>query len=462
MTGKVPEKLPFTKLGRYEVRAKIAEGGMAILYLGRGGGGGGDAARSMVALKVIRPEYARDLQFVAMFLDEAKLTSRLDHPSIVKIHEQASQDGKLFIAMELLFGQSLATVWEASDKRGPRLPPEVVAFVGARVADGLHHAHELKDEAGVAQDVVHRDINPSNIFVTYGGHVKIIDFGLAKAVDRLTSTMAGVVKGKLAYMSPEQIAGPSIDRRTDIFALGTTLWELTVGRRLFKAPNDAETMRNVREARVPDPRSLVPSFPPALAEILMRALARDRDARYPTAAELAKDLDAFVMTGGRIVNPATLLDLMTNLFPGERDRDASWFEDGELPIRTVPLAPISLPSMELVSDVTHLPTSPDPISGAAPATLLGRPSVSLAAPTVRYPQESSQESSQAPPEPVEASGYDLHDPKDSPIEPSTGEGPAGVPGGALGLLSAGEIAMFAALGLLVAAAIAAAIFAAGR
>src|ERR1700722_13554083 len=157
MTGS-PETLPFTRLGRYEVRSKIAEGGMAILYLGRSP----DAARPIVALKVIRPEYARDLQFVAMFLDEAKLTSRLDHPSIVKIYEQASQDGKLFIAMELLFGQSLAAVWEASDKRGPPLPPEIVAFIGARVADGLHHAHELKDDAGVAQDVVHRDINPSN------------------------------------------------------------------------------------------------------------------------------------------------------------------------------------------------------------------------------------------------------------------------------------------------------------
>src|SRR5580704_19133827 len=276
MPDEAPEKLPFSRLGRYEVRSKIAEGGMAVLYLGRSS----DVERPVVALKVIRPEFARDMNFVAMFLDEAKLTSRLSHPSIVKIHEQASQDGKLFIAMELLFGQSLATVWEASDKRGPRLPPEVVAFVGARVADGLHHAHELKDDAGVAQDVVHRDINPSNIFVTYGGQVKIVDFGLAKAVDRLTSTMAGVVKGKLAYMAPEQITGPSIDRRTDIFALGTTLWELAVGRRLFKAPNDAETMRNVREASVPDPRSIVPSYPPRLARILMRALARDRDERY--------------------------------------------------------------------------------------------------------------------------------------------------------------------------------------
>jgi serine/threonine-protein kinase len=403
---------------------------MAIVYLGRSS----DAEHPIVALKVIRPEYARDLQFVAMFLDEAKLVSRLAHPSIVKVYEQASQDGQLFIAMELLFGQSLATVWEASEKRGPRLSPEVVAFIGARVAEGLHHAHELKDDAGVPQEVVHRDINPSNIFITYGGQVKIIDFGLAKAVDRLTSTMAGVVKGKLAYMAPEQVAGPSVDRRTDLFALGTTLWELAVGRRLFKGTTDVETMNNVREAKVPDPRSLLPGLPPPLAAILMRALAKDREARYATAADLAKDLDAYVMAKGRIVNPATLLGIMTNLFPGERDRDASWFEDTGLPIRTVPLAPLSLPSVDLVSEMTPL-ASP----GRAAATF----STDLATePTVLA--EARHE------ERREAKLVDLAAP---PGGPGVGARPAGVPGGLLGRLSSGEIVMFAVLGLLVVAAV---------
>jgi serine/threonine-protein kinase len=406
---------------------------MANVYLGRSS----DAEHPIVALKVIRPEYARDLQFVAMFLDEAKLVSRLAHPSIVKVYEQASQDGQLFIAMELLFGQSLATVWEASEKRGPRLSPEVVAFIGARVADGLHHAHELKDDAGVPQHVVHRDINPSNIFVTYGGQVKIIDFGLAKAVDRLTTTMAGVVKGKLAYMAPEQVAGPDVDRRTDIFALGTTLWELTVGARLFKGANDVETMNNVREARVFDPRSVLPAYPPSLAAILMRALAKDRDARYSTAADLAKDLDAFVMAGGRIVNPATLLHVMTQLFPGERDRDAAWFEDTALPIRTVPLAPLTLPSMDLVSDAGQ---SLEP-AGAALATLVTLPTLGTD-PTVLV--ESRRDGQAAP----------LADPEAIPTEPSRRPGPAGVPVGLLALLSPWEIAMFVVLGLLVVVAVA--------
>jgi serine/threonine protein kinase len=429
------DKLPFSRLGRYGVRAKIAEGGMAIVYLGRSS----DTEHPIVALKVIRPEYARDMQFVAMFLDEAKLVSRLAHPSIVKVYEQASQEGQLFIAMELLFGQSLAAVWEASEKRGLRLSPEVVAFIGARIADGLHHAHELHDDAGVHQEVVHRDINPSNIFITYAGQVKIIDFGLAKAVDRLTSTMAGVVKGKLAYMAPEQVAGPSVDRRTDLFALGITLWELTVGRRLFKGANDVETMHNVREAKVPDPRTLVPAYPPALAGIVMRALAKDRDARYSTAADMAKDLDAYVMARGRIINPATVLEIMTNLFPGERDRDASWFEDTGLPIRTVPLAPLSLPSMDLVSDVTHPPST----SAVALMTLSP---VSGTEPTVLAPSRR-----EAP----------LTDPKTAPAPHSVG-GPAGVPSGPFALLSAGEIVMFVVLGLVVLSAVTTAILVLAR
>jgi serine/threonine protein kinase len=407
------EKVLVSRLGRYEVRAKIAEGGMAMVYVGRSA----DTEPGLVALKLIRREYARDMQFVAMFLDEAKITARLNHPNIVKIYEQASHDGQLFIAMELLFGQSLSLVWEASTRRGPRLTPDVVAFIGARAADALHHAHELKDDAGVPQQVIHRDINPSNIFVTYGGQVKIVDFGLAKAVDRLTSTAAGVVKGKLAYMSPEQVGGPNMDRRADIFALGTTLWEVTCDRRLFKADTDAETLRNVREANVPDPRSLVTGYPDALAKVVMRALAADREARYQTAAEMARDLDAFVMAGGRVITPSTLVEIMSKLFPDERDRDASWYEGQGLPIRTVPLAPLVLPSSDLLSEES-LP--------------LAAPSVSL-----------------APHDP----GAVLTDPSATPIEPSTGTGPAGVPSGLFGMLSSGEIALFVVLSLVVLVAI---------
>jgi serine/threonine protein kinase len=440
----------FTRLGRYEVKASIGEGGMAAVYLGRST----DEDKPVVALKVIRPEYARDLAFVAMFLDEAKLTSRLNHPNIVKVYEQASDGGHLFIAMELLFGQSLASVWEAAERTKRKLPHEVVAWIGARVADALQHAHELKDDQGVPQEVVHRDINPSNIFITYGGHVKIIDFGLAKAVDRLTSTAFGVVKGKLAYMSPEQVGGQGVDRRADIFSLGTTLWEITCDRRLFKCERDVETMQKVQAAEVPDPKSIVPGYPPALAAILGRALAREREARYQSAGGLAKDLDAFAGEGGRIVTPATLLEIMTGLFAVERDRDAKWFEEIGLPIQTVPLAPVVLPSTDLK---TAYELSPVDLEASKGGSSKGTPpdapgEVSPVAPTMTADALSISVAS-AP------SSKAIVRQASRPSSSSSMAEIPGLPKGAFGLLSSGELAMFGALGMLVVVAVAVAIWA---
>ena len=330
---------------------------------------------------------------------------------------------------------------------------EIIAWIGARVADALHHAHELKDENGVAQEVVHRDINPSNVFVTYGGHVKIIDFGLAKAVDRLTSTVAGIVKGKLAYMSPEQIGGQGVDRRSDVFSLGTTLWELTMDRRLFKCERDVDTMLKVQAAEVPDPRKLVHGYPTALAAIILRALARDRESRFQTASELSRELDAFAGAGGRIVTPASLLEIMVDLFPSERDRDAKWFEETGLPIPTVPLAPVVLPSQELktiygaeavvaapAARASSVPAgSPSPVPAAAPDRISAIPEVSAELALASAPTMLASSASQA-----------------APTETSLGEIP-GLPRGTFALLSAGELAMFGALGMLVLVAIAVAI-----
>ncbi len=410
--------LPFTRLGRYEVRAKIGEGGMATLYVGRG------PENDVVALKVIRREYARDMQFVAMFLDEGKLTARLNHPNIVKVYEQANDGGNLFIAMELLFGQSLLNVWETLQRKKRKLPYELLAWIGARVADALHHAHELCDERGVRLQVVHRDINPSNVFITYGGQVKVIDFGLAKAVDRLTSTVAGIVKGKLAYMSPEQISGAGLDHRADIFSLGTTMWEISCDRRLFKRDNDAETMLKVQAAEVPDPVQLVPGYPPALARIVMRALAKDPAARYATGAELARELDAYVSAGGRIVTPGTLLELMAELFPEERDRDASWYEGAAPPISTVPLAPLRLSSDALQTAYGDLEAVKlEDVAPKAPAA--------------------------APGEGAEAA---VKGGEESSVIGAKGEIP-GLPKGTFALLTTGELALMGALVTLVIVAI---------
>lgn len=330
--------------GEYEILAPISEGGMASVWLGR------VAARPerLVALKFIRPEFERNKDFVVMFLDEARIASRLTHPNIVSIVDVGYDGKRHFIAMEVLRGHTLLALSNAARARGKRLPYEVVAWIGARVADALHYAHELVDERGDSEHIVHRDVNPANIFITREGEPKLIDFGLAKARDRIASTAIGVVKGKLAYLAPEQVRGHPIDRRSDVFALGITLWETSLDRRLFLDETDLETVRRVRETQVPDPTSLDPLYPRALAAALGHALERDPNDRYQTAAQLRDALDAFVATCGRAVEPASVraltADLVGNEAPPEWER---LFEDADKQKTRVwerpPLPPPSMP-----------------------------------------------------------------------------------------------------------------------
>ena len=213
--------------------------------------------------------------------------------------------------MELVLGQTLTAMAEAARIRETPLPFDVVAWIGARVADGLHYAHELGEH-----DLIHRDVNPSNVIVTYDGQPKIIDFGVARAANRLTSTAHGIVKGKLAYMAPEQAHGKTLDRRTDVFALGVTLWELTAGKRLFKGNDDVSTLRRVQACDVPDLATLA-GYPPDLARIVMRALAREPGDRWQTAGAFAEALDAFV---GKRADASTVATLLATLFPPDRER----------------------------------------------------------------------------------------------------------------------------------------------
>jgi serine/threonine-protein kinase len=346
------------RLGRYEVRAKIGDGGMASVYLGRQLGG----SQRVVALKVIKEEFCRNPEFVTMFLDEAKIVSQLSHPNLVQVIELGSEGDRLFIAMELLFGQSLWQVWDSCRVRNVRLRYDMAAWIGARVADGLHHAHDMRDPSGQPQMLVHRDINASNIFVTYDGHVKVIDFGLAKAANRAYKTAAGIVKGKLAYLSPEQVAGQAIDRRSDVFALGTTLWELTTDRRLFRVKDDTETLKRVYAANVPDPTSLVLGYPPMLWEVLKRALTRDPASRYASAADFGRALDAFAQSEGRAVDAAAISEMMKQLFLKEREQDAAWIADASAPEGPPPVSTMHPPQL----------THPPPIeeSVAAPVAIV--------------------------------------------------------------------------------------------
>lgn len=301
------------RLGQYEVVAPISQGGMASVWLGRRIGRPTD----FVAVKVIRPEHARNKEFVAMLVDEAGIASRLSHPNIPAIHafgESSEGVPQPYLVMELLRGHTLLETFKAMHARGKRFTPEIVAWIGARVADALHYAHELADDRGAPLQVVHRDVNPANVFLTSEGVPKLIDFGLAKARDRIASTAIGVVKGKLAYLAPEQAHGKTADRRSDVFALGITLWELSLDRRLFLDETDVQTVRRVREAEVPDPRTLDESYPPELADALLRALAKEPEKRWQTAAELRDALEAFVKSRPPVVGAAEVRALLSETF----------------------------------------------------------------------------------------------------------------------------------------------------
>ncbi|MEI7893537.1 MAG: protein kinase, partial [Myxococcales bacterium] len=300
----------------------------------------GGEAGELVAVKVIKDEFGRNRDFATMFLDEAKITVRLRHPNIVRVHELGVDGARLFLVMELLFGQSLWNVWDACRERHIRLRYDMIAWIGARVAEGLHYAHEFRDERGEPLQIVHRDVNATNIFLTFDGQVKIIDFGLAKAANRSSKTAAGVIKGKLAYMAPEQAVGGAIDRRTDIFALATSLWELSTDKRLFKGADEVETLRRVHAAEVPNPLELVEGYPPALWAVLKRALARDPSRRHANALELGQELDACARLEGRPLGHAPIANVMRNLFADESLRQKSWFEEASTVAQAIEVPPL--------------------------------------------------------------------------------------------------------------------------
>jgi len=309
---------------------------MANIYVGRLSGPAG--FEKLHAIKVIKPEFSKDKDFTNMFLDEARIAAKLSHPSIVQVHElgEEADSKRLWIAMELLFGESLWDIWFTARAKKQKLPEDIVAWIGARMAEGLHHAHELQ-VAGVKQNVIHRDVNPSNVFVTYDGQVKIIDFGLAKAKNRVTETGLGVIKGKVAYMAPEQTkSSRDIDHRIDIFALGVTLFELTTDKRLFKRGDNVSTLAAVAECKIPDPTELVPGYSPALWDILKKALAKNRNERFATAKEMADALDGFSRSRGRVVTSSTVAAFMEELFGAQRERYQAWLDEvrSERPVET--------------------------------------------------------------------------------------------------------------------------------
>jgi hypothetical protein len=270
------------KVGDYELVAHLRDGGMASLFLAHRTGAAGFMRE--VAVKIVHPELASDEQFRQMFLDEALLSSRIHHPNVVQVEELGEAGGAHFLVMEFVHGCSLAQLQRALMARGRRLAPAFATRIAIQVAEGLHAAHETRDEHGRLLDVVHRDVTPENILLAYAGHVKLIDFGIAKAYGRRHRTQDGLLKGKFRYMSPEQAYGRKIDRRTDVYQLGIVLWEMLTLRRLFDAETDLDLLSQVRTPRIVPPSALVDRIAPALDAAVMSALDPN-PARRPADAQ---------------------------------------------------------------------------------------------------------------------------------------------------------------------------------
>src|SRR5580704_1579219 len=305
------------KVGRYEVISHLATGGMAQIYLARQSGLG--AFERHVVLKTILRERATDERFVTMFLDEAKLAATLNHQNVAQVYEVDQADGAYFMAMEYVHGENARAILEATLRRGWTIPLELAIMIISGAAAGLHHAHERRGKQGQPLNIVHRDISPANIMVGFDGSVKVLDFGIAKAEERATKTVGGMIKGKYGYMSPEQCKGKPIDRRSDIFALGICLYEMTTLRRAFKGNDDFETMKRIVSGDVMLPSVAVQGYPRELEAIVLTAMANDPNARFQTAQEMIEALDAFAQRTKLVGSNTAMGRFMVQLFGSRKE-----------------------------------------------------------------------------------------------------------------------------------------------
>ncbi len=303
---------------KYRLIAEIGRGGMADVYLAVVQGPAG--FNKLVVLKKARPELAREHEFPAMFLDEARLAARLNHPNVVQTLEVGQDGERYFIAMEYLDGQPLHRIRSrvGGGLGGFTLAMQVRILIDA--LNGLHHAHELGDFDGTQLNVVHRDATPQNIFITYDGLVKVVDFGIAKAVDSSSETRTGIIKGKVPYMAPEQAKGAPIDRRTDVFAVGVMLWEAAVGRRMWKGIADIGVLTRLATGEIPSLRAELPDVNPMFARIVDRALAPAAADRYDTAADLQHDLERYLEMSGQQITAREIGRFVAERFAEDRAR----------------------------------------------------------------------------------------------------------------------------------------------
>ena len=291
---------------RYRVVEKLESGGMAEVF--RAESEGLQGFRKQVANKRVLPHLSEKKKFIAMFLDEARLSAQLSHSNCVQVFDIGVGDNAFFIVMEYVDGANLKGIAESVKKQGKDFPVPAAAWVAHEICKGLSYAHELTDPNGMPMNLVHRDMSPPNVLITKYGEVKIVDFGLAKASSQLEKSEPGIIKGKFSYLSPEAALGQEVDKRTDIFAVGIILWELLAGQRLFLGDTDFQTVKKVQVAQVPPISQINRKVPPELERIVNKALAKDMLARYGTSRELGQDLSRFLFSYGE---PVSSYDLAT-------------------------------------------------------------------------------------------------------------------------------------------------------
>ncbi|AKI99620.1 serine/threonine protein kinase Pkn6 [Archangium gephyra] len=310
------------QVGKYQLVRKLATGGMAEVFLAKAAGPMG--FEKTLVLKRILPHLAEETAFVEMFLSEAKLAAQLTHPNIVQIFDFGESEGTYFLAMEYIDGPSLRTLIKRALANGMELPLAVCARLVAQACEGLAFAHDFADpETGEAQGLIHRDISPDNILLSKQGAVKVVDFGIAKAAGQAHKTASGVIKGKIAYMPPEQVRAESLDRRVDVYALGVVLYELLTGHKPFEAESDVGVMRAILYQSPMPAVQFRPELPDSMRRVLGRALAKDREQRYPDCHAFQSDLEEFILSVGKPVTTQQVAQLITQVASSTEPASAS-------------------------------------------------------------------------------------------------------------------------------------------
>ncbi len=359
-TGEAFQSIRF---GNYLLVSQLGRGGMAEVYKARLAGVQG--FQKTVCVKRILHRHGEDKHFIDMFVNEAKISARLSHPNIVQVYELGEVDGEVFMAMEFVNGRDLLRVMRAVATDGPP-PPPVAAYIAREMCRALACAHDYVSENGQRQPIIHRDVSPQNVMVSYDGIVKLVDFGIAKALAAATveETRTGALKGKFAYMAPEQLEGQKASPLTDVFAAGVTLFETLTGRRLFKGPTDYETLNRVKTQPIPPPSLINPKVPPELDQIVATALQRDPAKRYQRAAQMARDLEQFC---GRIgFTTDDMKEFMEKLFPNREE-----IPDG---IVAPPTPQSNDPAVGEMVELTHLTNHGKSAQTTDNVTNAGRPS----------------------------------------------------------------------------------------